>query len=76
MFWLGLFLNLVHVAIPPGSTEKNDRRFLSDLPRPLGLGPPFSGQWNLYAQNLTRRMNCHSNTSRGIPFSTTKYVAD
>ncbi|KAB1670235.1 hypothetical protein ES319_1Z186300v1, partial [Gossypium barbadense] len=47
--WTG---HLVHVAIP-GSRGENVRwnNFLDVLPHPQGLGPFFSGQWNLYAQN-------------------------
>ncbi|KAG6413156.1 hypothetical protein SASPL_125858 [Salvia splendens] len=44
--------HLVHVAIP-GSRGESVRwnNFLDVLPHPQGLGPLFSGQWNLYAQN-------------------------
>ncbi|GMI78292.1 hypothetical protein like ATCG00340 [Hibiscus trionum] len=44
--------HLVHVAIP-GSRGEYVRwnNFLDVLPHPQGLGPFFSGQWNLYAQN-------------------------
>ncbi|CAN2059925.1 unnamed protein product [Malus fusca] len=47
--WTG---HLVHVAIP-GSRGENVRwnNFLDVLPHPQGLGPLFTGQWNLYAQN-------------------------
>ncbi|KAG6392393.1 hypothetical protein SASPL_146610 [Salvia splendens] len=47
--WTG---HLVHVAIP-GSRGESVRwnNFLDVLPHPQGLGPLFSGQWNLYAQN-------------------------
>ncbi|KAK8305844.1 hypothetical protein V6Z12_D03G088800, partial [Gossypium hirsutum] len=47
--WTG---HLVHVAIL-GSRGENVRwnNFLDVLPHPQGLGPFFSGQWNLYAQN-------------------------
>ncbi|KAI5446673.1 hypothetical protein KIW84_014498 [Lathyrus oleraceus] len=47
--WAG---HLVHVAIP-GSRGEYVRwnNFLSVLPHPQGLGPLFTGQWNLYAQN-------------------------
>ncbi|KAH1039278.1 hypothetical protein J1N35_041021 [Gossypium stocksii] len=47
--WTG---HLVHVAIP-GSRGEYVRwnNFLDVLPHPQGLGPFFSGQWNLYAQN-------------------------
>ncbi|KAF8735567.1 hypothetical protein HU200_014472 [Digitaria exilis] len=44
--------HLVHVAIP-GSRGEYVRwnNFLGVLPHPQGLGPLFTGQWNLYAQN-------------------------
>ncbi|GMI67491.1 hypothetical protein like ATCG00340 [Hibiscus trionum] len=47
--WTG---HLVHVAIP-GSRGEYVRwnNFLDVLPHPQGLGPFFSRQWNLYAQN-------------------------
>ncbi|KAG9438751.1 hypothetical protein H6P81_021289 [Aristolochia fimbriata] len=47
--WTG---HLVHVAIP-GSRGQYVRwnNFLDVLPYPQGLGPLFTGQWNLYAQN-------------------------
>ncbi|RDY14673.1 Photosystem I P700 chlorophyll a apoprotein A2, partial [Mucuna pruriens] len=47
--WTG---HLVHVAIP-GSRGDYVRwnNLLSVLPHPEGLGPFFTGQWNLYAQN-------------------------
>ncbi|KAL2244157.1 UNVERIFIED_CONTAM: Photosystem I chlorophyll a apoprotein A2 [Sesamum indicum] len=47
--WTG---HLVHVAIP-GSRGEYVRwnNFLDVLPHPQGLGPLFTGQWNLYAQN-------------------------
>nr|UTM97811.1 photosystem I P700 apoprotein A2 [Sonerila nervulosa] len=47
--WTG---HLVHVAIP-GSRGEDVRwnNFLNVLPHPEGLGPLFTGQWNLYAQN-------------------------
>uniref|UniRef100_A0A2N9HI32 photosystem I n=1 Tax=Fagus sylvatica TaxID=28930 RepID=A0A2N9HI32_FAGSY len=47
--WTG---HLVHVAIP-GSRGEYVRwnNFLEVLPHPQGLGPLFTGQWNLYAQN-------------------------
>ena len=47
--WTG---HLVHVAIP-GSRGEYVRwnNLLSILPHPEGLGPFFTGQWNLYAQN-------------------------
>ncbi|KAK6923564.1 Photosystem I PsaA/PsaB [Dillenia turbinata] len=47
--WTG---HLVHVAIP-GSRGEYIRwnNFLDVLPHPQGLGPLFTGQWNLYAQN-------------------------
>ena len=44
--------HLVHVAIP-GSRGEYVRwnNFLEVLPHPQGLGPLFTGQWNLYTQN-------------------------
>ncbi|GJT78716.1 photosystem I P700 apoprotein A2 [Tanacetum coccineum] len=47
--WTG---HLVHVAIL-ASRGKYVRwnNFLDVLPHPQGLGPLFTGQWNLYAQN-------------------------
>ncbi|KAL8247845.1 hypothetical protein R6Q59_009061 [Mikania micrantha] len=47
--WTG---HLAHVAIP-ASREEYVRwnNFLNVLPHPQGLGPLFTGQWNLYAQN-------------------------
>ncbi|MED6186235.1 hypothetical protein PIB30_064930 [Stylosanthes scabra] len=47
--WTG---HLVHVAIP-GSRGESVRwnNLLDILPHPEGLGPFFTGQWNLYAQN-------------------------
>ncbi|KAL5555006.1 hypothetical protein UlMin_037242 [Ulmus minor] len=47
--WIG---HLVHVAIS-GSRGEYVRwnNFLDVLPHPQGLGPLFTGQWNLYAQN-------------------------
>nr|VDD26429.1 unnamed protein product [Brassica rapa] len=47
--WTG---HLVHVAIPASRGEYvRWNNFLSVLPHPQGLGPLFTGQWNLYAQN-------------------------
>ncbi|KAL8217938.1 hypothetical protein R6Q57_021311 [Mikania cordata] len=47
--WTG---NLVHVAIPASRGEYvRWNNFLNVLPHPQGLGPLFTGQWNLYAQN-------------------------
>ncbi|KAL4322497.1 hypothetical protein HN51_067621 [Arachis hypogaea] len=44
--------HLVHVAIPGVRGEYvRWNNFLGVLPHPLGLGPLFTGQWNLYAQN-------------------------
>lgn len=42
----------MHVAIP-GSRGEYVRwnNFLDVLPHPQGLGPLFTGQWNLYALN-------------------------
>jgi photosystem I P700 chlorophyll a apoprotein A2 len=47
--WTG---HLVHVAIPKlkGEHVRWDN-FLNVLLHPQGLGPLFTGQWNLYAQN-------------------------
>ena len=47
--WTG---HLVHVAIPEsrGQHVRWDN-FLSTLPHPAGLGPFFSGNWAVYAQN-------------------------
>ncbi|KAL8493943.1 hypothetical protein ACS0TY_024928 [Phlomoides rotata] len=47
--WTG---HLVHVAIPGSSGEYvRWNNFLDVLPHPQGLGPLFTDQWNLYAQN-------------------------
>ncbi|CAN7099828.1 unnamed protein product, partial [Brassica rapa subsp. narinosa] len=47
--WTG---HLVHVAIPASKGEYvRWNNILSVLPHPQGLGPLFTGQWNLYAQN-------------------------
>ncbi|XLS43815.1 hypothetical protein HN51_000680 [Arachis hypogaea] len=47
--WTG---HLVHVAIPGARGEYvRWNNFLGVLPHPQGLGPLFTGQWNLYAQN-------------------------
>ncbi|GJT56024.1 photosystem I P700 apoprotein A2 [Tanacetum coccineum] len=47
--WTG---HLVHVAIPASRGEYvRWNNFLDVLPHPQGLGPLFTGQWNLYAQN-------------------------
>ncbi|KAL2934570.1 hypothetical protein RDABS01_017689 [Bienertia sinuspersici] len=47
--WTG---HLVHVAIPGARGEYvRWNNFLDVLPHPQGLGPLFTGQWNLYAQN-------------------------
>ncbi|PHT95626.1 Photosystem I chlorophyll a apoprotein A2 [Capsicum annuum] len=47
--WTG---RLVHVAIPASRGEYvRWNNFLDVLPHPQGLGPLFTGQWNLYAQN-------------------------
>nr|YP_010468421.1 photosystem I P700 apoprotein A2 [Aesculus hippocastanum]UVF31530.1 photosystem I P700 apoprotein A2 [Aesculus hippocastanum] len=47
--WTG---HLVHVAIPASRGEYvRWTNFLDVLPHPQGLGPLFTGQWNLYAQN-------------------------
>ncbi|KAI3668664.1 hypothetical protein L1987_88312 [Smallanthus sonchifolius] len=47
--WTG---HLVHVAIPASRGEDvRWNNFLDVLPHPQGLGPLFTGQWNLYAQN-------------------------
>uniref|UniRef100_A0A1Y3BZD8 Putative photosystem I PsaA/PsaB n=1 Tax=Helianthus annuus TaxID=4232 RepID=A0A1Y3BZD8_HELAN len=47
--WTG---HLVHVAIPASRGESvRWNNFLDVLPHPQGLGPLFTGQWNLYAQN-------------------------
>ncbi|MCD9639032.1 hypothetical protein HAX54_023277 [Datura stramonium] len=47
--WTG---NLVHVAIPASRGEYVWwNNFLDVLPHPQGLGPLFTGQWNLYDQN-------------------------
>ncbi|XLR35376.1 hypothetical protein S83_063276, partial [Arachis hypogaea] len=44
--------HLVHVAIPASRGESvRWNNFLDVLPHPQGLGPLFTGQWNLYAQN-------------------------
>ncbi|GJR37729.1 photosystem I P700 apoprotein A2 [Tanacetum coccineum] len=55
LFWLPLPLvpgHLVHVAIPASRGEYvRWNNFLDVLPHPQGLGPLFTGQWNLYAQN-------------------------
>jgi photosystem I P700 chlorophyll a apoprotein A2 len=47
--WTG---HLVHVAIPEsrGQHVRWDN-FLTTLPHPAGLGPFFSGNWSVYAQN-------------------------
>ena len=47
--WAG---HLVHVAIPEarGGHVRWDN-FLTTTPHPQGLGPFFSGQWSVYAQN-------------------------
>ncbi|KAJ9535261.1 LOW QUALITY PROTEIN: hypothetical protein OSB04_un001644 [Centaurea solstitialis] len=47
--WTG---HLVHVAIPASRGEYvRWNNFLDVLPHPQGLGPLFTGQWNVYAQN-------------------------
>jgi photosystem I P700 chlorophyll a apoprotein A2 len=47
--WTG---HLVHVSIPKSRGEHvRWNNFLNVLPHPQGLGPLFTGQWNLYAQN-------------------------
>ncbi|KAL3646612.1 hypothetical protein CASFOL_009579 [Castilleja foliolosa] len=47
--WTG---HLVHVAIPTSRGQYvRWNNFLDVLPHPQGLGPLFTGQWNLYAQN-------------------------
>ncbi|KAH0660584.1 hypothetical protein KY289_029332 [Solanum tuberosum] len=47
--WTG---HLVHLAIPASRGEYvRWNNFLDVLPHPQGLGPLFTGQWNLYAQN-------------------------
>ena len=49
MAWTG---HDVHVAIPGSRGEYvRWKNFLDVLPHPQGLGPLFTGQWNLYAQN-------------------------
>ncbi|KAI5440665.1 hypothetical protein KIW84_010227 [Lathyrus oleraceus] len=57
--------HLVHVAIP-GSKGEYVRwnNFLSVLPHPQGLGPPFTGKWNLYSQNPVSSIHLFS-TSEG-----------
>uniref|UniRef100_A0A251VF88 photosystem I n=1 Tax=Helianthus annuus TaxID=4232 RepID=A0A251VF88_HELAN len=50
--FLGWTGHLVHVAIPASRGESvRWNNFLDVLPHPQGLGPLFTGQWNLYAQN-------------------------
>ncbi|GJT56023.1 photosystem I P700 apoprotein A2 [Tanacetum coccineum] len=50
MAWIG---HLVHVSIPAFRGEYvRWNNFLDVLPHPQGLGPLFTGQWNLYSQNL------------------------
>ncbi|KAJ7941351.1 Photosystem I P700 chlorophyll a apoprotein A1 [Quillaja saponaria] len=52
--WTG---HLVHVAIPASRGEYvRWNNFLGVFPHPQGLGPLFSGQWNLYAQNPDSRV--------------------
>ncbi len=47
--WAG---HLVHVAIPAARGETvNWGNFLSVKPHPAGLGPFFTGNWSVYAQN-------------------------
>ena len=47
--WAG---HLVHVAIPEARGEHvRWGNFLTTAPHPQGLGPFFSGQWSVYAQN-------------------------
>nr|YP_010917722.1 photosystem I P700 apoprotein A2 [Encalypta ciliata]UVG41308.1 photosystem I P700 apoprotein A2 [Encalypta ciliata] len=47
--WTG---HLVHVAIPESRGEHvRWNNLLTALPHPQGLGPFFTGQWNVYAQN-------------------------
>ncbi|KAM3398273.1 hypothetical protein P3S68_001788 [Capsicum galapagoense] len=47
--WAG---HLVHVAIPASIGEYVQwNNFLDVLPHPEGLGPLFTGQWNLFTQN-------------------------
>ncbi|KAL8223765.1 hypothetical protein R6Q57_019240 [Mikania cordata] len=44
--------HLVHATIPASRGEcVRWNNFLNVLPHPQGLGPLFTGQWNLYAQN-------------------------
>ncbi|MCD9641171.1 hypothetical protein HAX54_027119 [Datura stramonium] len=50
--WTG---HLVHVAITASRGEYvRWNNFLDVLPHPQGLGPLFTGQWNLYAQTPTQ----------------------
>ncbi|NEP08701.1 MAG: photosystem I core protein PsaB [Symploca sp. SIO1A3] len=47
--WTG---HLVHVAIPESRGQHVGwDNFLSTLPHPAGLGPFFTGNWGVYAQN-------------------------
>ena len=47
--WTG---HLVHVAIPEARGQHVGwDNFLSTLPHPAGLGPFFTGNWGVYAQN-------------------------
>ena len=79
--WTG---HLVHVAIP-GSRGESVRwnNFLDVLPHPQGLGPLFSGQWNLYAQNPDSSSHLFG-TSQGsgtailtlLGSTNTKFMAD
>jgi photosystem I P700 chlorophyll a apoprotein A2 len=47
--WTG---HLVHVAIPASRGQRVDwSNFLTVLPHPRGLGPFFTGHWEMYSQN-------------------------
>jgi photosystem I P700 chlorophyll a apoprotein A2 len=61
--WKG---HLVHVAIPKSRGEHvRWDKFLNVLPHPQGLGPLFTGQWNLYAQNPDSSSHLFG-TSQGV----------
>ncbi|KAL2922671.1 hypothetical protein RDABS01_014162 [Bienertia sinuspersici] len=61
--WTG---HLVHVAIPGARGEYvRWNNFLDVLPHPQGLGPLFTGQWNLYAQNPDSSSHLFG-TSQGV----------
>jgi photosystem I P700 chlorophyll a apoprotein A2 len=78
--WTG---HLVHVAIPASRGESvRWNNFLDVLPHPQGLGPLFTGQWNLYAQNPDSSSHLFG-TSQGsgtailtLPSTNTKFLAD